>query len=60
MLAIHGFDCEICGQQYPTADMLKAHEESNHKDQMPSTDRSGQVVVSRNIGEHSTYKTNQD
>ena len=58
MLAIHGFGCEKCGQQYPSEDMLKAHQESNHKEQMPSSDRTGQVIVSRNIGEHSTFNIN--
>ena len=58
MLAIHGFECEKCGKMFPVEDMLKKHIALLHKDQILNSERSEQVVVSRNIGEHATYTRN--
>ena len=58
MLAIHGFECEKCGKMFPLENMLQKHKELLHKEQILNSERSGQVVVSRNIGEHATYTRN--
>ena len=58
MLAIHGFECEKFGKMFPVEHMLQKHKEIAHKVQILNSDRSGQVTVSRNIGEHATYTRN--
>ena len=58
ILAIHGFDCEKCGKMFPVEHMLQKHKEIVHKVQIPNIVESGQVIVSRNIGEHATYTIN--
>ena len=54
MIAIHGLECDICGKLFKEDDMLKSHKELYHKS-LPSSETSSQVVISRKIGEHATY-----
>ena len=59
MIAIHGLACEICGKLFRVEDMLKSHKELHHKN-LPSSDTSSHIVISRKIGEHSTYTTTEN
>ena len=56
MNAIHGLECDICGKLFKDEDMLKSHKGLHHKN-LPSSDTSSQVIISRKIGEHSIYTT---
>ena len=59
MIAIHSLACEICGKLFRVEDMLKSHKELHHKN-LPSSETSSQVVISRSIGEHATYTTTEN
>lgn len=53
MIAIHGFECKMCGKLFSTETRLHVHTRMKHEIQDTTT--AGQVVVSRIIGEHASF-----
>ena len=54
MVSIHGVACRVCHKLFSTANRVDIHMRKEHVHVYPqsSDDTTGQIVVSRKIGEH--------